>query len=69
MKLIFMGTPSFTLPVLDALITTHEILAIYTRAPKPAGHGMHLKKSAVHEWAENHNISVYTPLTLKDSKN
>ena len=68
MKLIFMGTPGFTLPVLDALISKHEIVAVYTRAPKPAGHGMKLKKSAVHEWAESHNIPVYTPLTLKDEQ-
>ena len=66
MKLIFMGTPAFTLPVLEALSTKHELLAIYTRAPKPAGHGMKLTKSAVHEWGENHNIPVYTPATLKD---
>ena len=66
MKLIFMGTPGFTLPILDALSQKHEIVAIYTRAPKPAGHGMHLKKSAVHTWGEAHDIPVYTPTTLKD---
>ncbi len=66
MKLIFMGTPAFTLPVLEALASKHEIAAIYTRAPKPSGHGMKLTKSAVHEWGENHNIPVYTPATLKD---
>ena len=68
MKLIFMGTPAFTLPILDALHTKHEIVAIYTRAPKPAGHGMHLKKSAVHEWGEAHNIPVFTPTTLKNEE-
>ena len=68
MKLIFMGTPAFTLPVLEALSKKHEILAVYTRAPKPAGHGMKLTKSAVHEWAENHHIPVYTPTTLKDEQ-
>ena len=68
MKLIFMGTPAFTLPVLEALSTKHEILAIYTRAPKPAGHGMKMTKSAVHEWGENHNVPVYTPTTLKDEQ-
>lgn len=66
MKLIFMGTPAFTLPVLEALASKHEIAAIYTRAPKPSGHGMKLTKSAVHEWGENHDIPVYTPATLKD---
>ena len=66
MKLIFMGTPTFTLPILDALSQKHEIVAVYTRAPKPAGHGMHLKKSAVHAWGEEHDIPVFTPATLKD---
>ncbi|MBO7483739.1 MAG: methionyl-tRNA formyltransferase [Alphaproteobacteria bacterium] len=66
MKLIFMGTPAFTLPVLEALSKKHELLAIYTRAPKPAGHGMKLTKSAVHEWGDAHNIPVYTPATLKE---
>ena len=68
MKLIFMGTPDFTLPVLDALSQKHEIVVVYTRAPKPAGHGMKLTKSAVHEWAESHGIPVYTPPTLKNEE-
>lgn len=65
MKLIFMGTPAFTLPVLDSLTQKHEIVATYTRAPKPSGHGMKLTKSAVHEWGEAHSVPVYTPATLK----
>ena len=68
MKLIFMGTPDFTLPVLEMLAKKHEIVALYTRAPKPSGHGMKLTKSAVHEWGEAHNIPVYTPNTLKDEQ-
>ena len=66
MKLIFMGTPVWTLPVLEALSKKHEIVAVYTRVPKPAGHGMKLTKSPVHEWAEAHSIPVYTPITLKN---
>jgi methionyl-tRNA formyltransferase len=68
MKLIFMGTPGFTLPVLDALAGEHEIVAVYTQPPRPAGHGMKIRKSPVHEWAENHQISVFTPETLKDNE-
>ena len=68
MKLIFMGTPAFTLPVLEALQKEHEIVAIYTRAPKPAGHGMKIKKSPVHEWGERHQIPVLTPATLKSEE-
>lgn len=66
MKLIFMGTPGFTLPTLDALANEHEIVAVYTQPPRPAGHGMKVRKSPVHEWAEQHQIPVFTPLTLKD---
>ena len=66
MKLIFMGTPGFTLPVLDALVAEHEIVAIYTQPPRPAGHGMKIRKSPVHEWGEAHQIPVLTPETLKD---
>ncbi len=68
MKLIFMGTPAFTLPVLEALQKEHEIVAIYTRAPKPAGHGMKIKKSPVQEWGERHQIPVLTPATLKSEE-
>ena len=66
MKLVFMGTPGLTLPVLDALAGEHEIVAVYTQPPRPAGHGMKIRKSPVHEWGENHQIPVLTPETLKD---
>ena len=66
MKLIFMGTPGFTLPVLEALAGEHDIVAIYTQPPRPAGHGMKIRKSPVHEWGEAHQIPVLTPETLKD---
>lgn len=41
LRLIFMGTPDFAVPTLLALASAgHEIMAVYTRAPKPAGRGM-----------------------------
>ena len=66
MKIVFMGTPDFSVPVLEKLINEHEVLAVYTRAPKVAGRGHELKKSPVHEVAEKHGIIVRTPKTLKD---
>src|SRR6185312_7412993 len=59
MKIIFMGTPEFAVP------TLHEIVAAYTRAPKPAGRGQAERKSPVHEAAEGLGIPVFTPKSLR----
>ena len=66
MKLVFMGTPDFSVPVLERLIKEHQVICVYTRAPKVAGRGHELKKSPVHIVAENNGIEVRTPKTLKD---
>lgn len=60
-----MGTPDFAVPTLERLIKEHEVIAVYTRAPKEAGRGHELKKSPVHLCAEKYKIKVYTPKTLK----
>lgn len=65
MKIIFMGTPEFALPSLEALAKEHEVVCVYTRAPKAAGRGHELQKSPVHLWAEAHGIEVRTPKTLR----
>jgi len=67
MKLVFMGTPEFAVPVLEALVTEHQVVAVYTQGPKPAGHGMKLTKSPVQVKAEELGIPVQTPKTLRDS--
>ncbi len=59
MKLILMGTNDFVVPVFDALREKHEIISVFTRAPKPTGRKHILTKSPVHDWAESHNIPVY----------
>jgi len=65
-KIIFMGTPDFAVPALQALINSeHEIIAVYTAPPKPAGRGKQLRKSAVHELAESAGLNVLTPESLK----
>lgn len=66
MRIIFMGTPAFAVPALDALHAAgHSIVAAYTRAPRPAGRGKALQKSAVHLRAEALGISVHTPQSLR----
>lgn len=67
MKIVFMGTPEFAVPVLEKLAKEHEVVCVYTRAPKEAGRGKALQKSPVHVWAEEHNIEVRTPKTLRNA--
>lgn len=62
-----MGTPDFSVPVLDAVVGAgHEVVAAYTRAPKPAGRGMELRRSPVHVRADALGIPVLTPKTLRN---
>src|SRR5437879_625717 len=69
LKLIFMRTPEFAVPTLDALIRArHDIVAVYTHPPRPAGRGQKETPSPVHEFALAHNLPVYTPVTLKDGE-
>src|SRR5450631_2992181 len=66
LRLIFMGTPDFAVPTLLELVAHgHEIVAVYTRAAKPAGRGMKLQPSPVEVEATRLNIPVLTPTTLK----
>ena len=66
LRLIFMGTPDFAVPTLRALHERgHEIVAVYTRAAKPAGRGMKLQPSPVEQEARRLGIPVFTPTTLK----
>jgi methionyl-tRNA formyltransferase len=66
MKIVFMGTPDFAVPTLTEIASRgHEVVAVYTRAPKPAGRGQAERKSAVHAAAEGFGIPVHTPRLLK----
>ncbi len=66
LRLIFMGTPDFAVPTLLELAAHgHEIAAVYTRAPKPAGRGMKIQATPVEIEARRLNIPVLTPKTLK----
>jgi methionyl-tRNA formyltransferase len=65
-RLAFLGTPVFAVPVLEALIAAgHEIPCVYAQPPRPAGRGHKLQNTPVHEAALKHGIEVRTPLTLK----
>jgi methionyl-tRNA formyltransferase len=67
LRLAFMGTPDFALPALDALHAAgHDIVAVYTQPPRPAGRGHAEQRSPVHERAVQLGIPVRHPATLKD---
>ena len=67
MRLAFMGTPAFAVPVLDALVEAgHEIAAVYTQPPRPAARGKALTKSPVHLRAEALALPVRTPLNFRE---
>lgn len=66
MKLVFMGTPDFAVVTLKALIAAgHDIVAVYSQPPRPAGRGQNLRPSPVHEFAASKGIEVRTPHSLK----
>jgi len=66
MKIIFMGTPLFALPTLKALVGAgHEILAVYTQPPRPAGRGQKETPSPIHQYALEKVLAVRTPVSLK----
>ncbi|CCW16129.1 Methionyl-tRNA formyltransferase [Sphingobium indicum BiD32] len=68
MRIIYMGTPDFAVPALEALAKAgHTIVAVYSQPPRPAGRGKSLTPSPVHQRAEAMGIEVRTPESLKDA--
>jgi methionyl-tRNA formyltransferase len=66
MRVVFMGTPDFAVPVLSEILTAgHKVAAVYTQPPRPAGRGMSERKSAVHAFADGAGIAVVAPKSLK----
>jgi len=66
LRIAFMGTPDFAVPVLEALIDSpHEVVCVYTQPPRPKGRGQKVQPSPVHDIADKHGIPVFTPKTLK----
>lgn len=69
MRIIYMGTPDFAVPALEALVAAgHEIVVVYSQPPRPAGRGKALRPSPVHARAEAMGIEVRTPVSLKSAE-
>ncbi len=67
MKLILMGTNDFVVPVFDNLANKHDVIAVFTRAPKPMGRKHILTPSPVHQWAEKRGLNIHTSIKEFDS--
>ena len=68
MRVVFMGTPDFSLPVLDALVKAgHDIVCVYSQPPRPAGRGKKERPSPVQAFAQTLGLPVYHPLNFKDA--
>jgi methionyl-tRNA formyltransferase len=66
MRIIFMGTPDFAVPALLSIAKAgHDIVAVYTQPPRPAGRGMAVRNSPVHQEAEALGLTVRVPESLK----
>ena len=72
LKIVFMGTPVFSIKPLQELINSrHSVEAVYTQPPRKSGRGMRKNNSPIHDLALENNISILTPLNFneKDSMN
>ena len=67
MRVVFMGTPDFALPVLDSLLSGgHQVVGVYTRPDRPAGRGRHLTPPPVKTYAQEHGLALFQPASLRD---
>jgi len=67
MRIIFMGSPDFAVPSLNALVEAkHDVIAVYSQPPRPAGRGKGERRTAVHDRADELGIAVRTPRTLRN---
>jgi len=68
LRLVFMGTPDFAVPTLVEIVGGgHEVVAVYTRAPQPAGRGLAPRPSPIAREAERFGLPIFTPKTLKEN--
>jgi methionyl-tRNA formyltransferase len=66
MRVVFMGTPDFAVPALQALAAAgHDVIAVYSQPPRPAGRGQSVRLCPVHRAAEGMGIPVRTPARLR----
>ena len=65
-KILFMGTPTFSVPILKSLnLSSHKILEVYTQPPKKKDRGQRIRLSPVHKYSNEINIPVRYPSTLE----
>ncbi|MEL7452428.1 MAG: methionyl-tRNA formyltransferase [Pseudomonadota bacterium] len=66
MRIVFMGSPDFSVPALACLLEAgHEVVCVYSQPPRPAGRGKSVRPTPVHAFAEAKGLSVRTPKSLK----
>ena len=68
MKVVFMGTPDFAVPALRAIAAEHEVVCVYTQPPREAGRGNKILKTPVNLMAEELELPVKTPVSLKKTE-
>jgi methionyl-tRNA formyltransferase len=68
LKIVFMGTPEFSIPCADLIREEHELLAIVTAADKPAGRGHKLLSPPLKAWATKNNTLTFQPKSLKSAR-
>ena len=68
MRVVFMGTPDFSVPVLEALARAHEVVCVYSQPPRPAGRGRKDRPSPVQAVAEELGLPVRHPISLKGAE-
>lgn len=69
LRIIFMGTPTFSIPTLQALLESrHKVVAVYSQPPRPSGRGHQIQKSSVHQLAATAGIPIFTPSSLKNDE-
>lgn len=69
LRIAFMGSPDFSVPVLAALVDAgHEIACVYSQPPRPSGRGRKLTPTPVHRYAEEQGFEIRTPKSLKPAE-
>ncbi len=69
MKIVFLGTPEFSVMALDAIIRAgHDVAAVVTMPDKPSGRGMYLQQSAIKKYALEHHLKILQPEKLRDEE-
>jgi len=65
LKIVFMGTPSFSVPILEALIEKYDVIGVVTQPDKMVGRKKELQASPVKQCAIKHNIKVFQPIKIR----